>query len=194
MVHMCEQGATLNDIMDMYGLPLDTVKKILAEAGVNVDAMQVATGKTNLRPEEREKIMELRRQGLGTNKIAKLTNRSTSTVYAAILKDGDPLGLIGAEKGKAPAAPAAPAKEERPAKTLADCSAEDLIRQLYVLGYRIAAGGLTLRREVPVDDDDEMIASLRKAGYNIDAKTVTRTVVDTVDVDAVVADIKKEGR
>lgn len=213
-----KEGATIQEITSIFDRPFRYIKKILTDAGVEIIPSRRGSGeRKDVASEMSEQILELRRQGLGTNKIGMKLGLSSSTVYAFLQKNEDPLGIIKLKEPKvnekAPELPFEPeespavlkeepkevpavVKEAAPATPAAGAldafSVADIFRHLYSLGYYIPDGKVNFRHEVEVAEDDEMITNLRKAGYNIDPKTVTRTVVDVVDVDLIIADAKKE--
>ena len=215
-----KEGATIQEITSIYDRSFRYVKKILTDAGIEIVSRRPGgVVKKEITVEMAAQIMELRQQGMGTNKIATKTGLSSSTIYYFFQRNEDPLGSIKLKQPtvdeKAPELPFTPeeapvvpkeevktapatvketapaVQEEAPAVSTLEVpvasaldafSVAEIFRHLYSLGYYIPDGKVNFKHDVEVAEDDEMIANLRKAGYNIDPKTVTRTVVDTLSV------------
>ena len=209
LVALRRDGATLDELAELCGRARHVVRRTLEEVDASLVGQKMNT--VAYTDEIVEKILELRRQGLSTHKIADELDLNQSSVHRVINKVGDPLKGAGAtEASEVPAAPKEESKEtpamvEETAQVVQEVAREvsvenalnvfsvaEIFRHLYSLGYYIPDGKVNFRHEVEVAEDDEMIINLRKAGYNIDPKTITRTVVDVVDVDLIIADAEKE--
>ena len=113
-----KEGATIQEITSIFDRPFRYIKKILTDAGVEIIPSRRGSGeRKDVASEMSEQILELRRQGLGTNKIGMKLGLSSSSVYAFLQKNEDPLGIIKLKEpkadGKAPELPFEP--EESPA-------------------------------------------------------------------------------
>ena len=208
LVALRRDGATIDELAELCGRARHVVRRTLKEVDASLVGQKVNA--VSYTDEVVEKILDLRRQGMSTYKIADELDLKQTSVCRVLNKVGDPMkAAAGTDAAEAPAAPEAPkeapvitdetaqavkevTREASVKNALSVFSVAEIFRHLYSLGYYIPDGKVNFRHEVEVAEDDEMIINLRKAGYNIDPKTITRTVVDVVDVDLIIADAEKE--
>lgn len=193
VVELYKKDSSMRAIRKKTGLADAEILRILKKNGITDEAEQPKTAAPKAAPAETSKdetprepmwpesdilaMYRMRESGMSLEAIARHHGISIN-VLAIMMPDETP-------KAAAPV----PARVRE--KTLDDFAARDIIRHLYASGYRIQDGGLYLKQDVPVREDDEEIAKLRDLGYNIDVAGLTRTKIQGVNLDDILSDIRE---